>query len=121
MTKPLTKHERFNIQTCPLSGREKELVDAYEATVAVLKAEVAELQGTLTEAKDNYDVMLDGACHEGTMRRKAEAALKPFPELETCQVCGRAMGIGFHVADEVWRQLSPSGDEWGVLCPLVRR
>jgi hypothetical protein len=46
-----------------------------------------------------------------------EALRKPFPELETCDLCGRAMGIGFHVDDEVWRQLNPSGDEWGVLCP----
>lgn len=44
MAEPLTKHERFNIQTCPLTGREKELVDSYEATVAALEAEVARLR-----------------------------------------------------------------------------
>ena len=44
MAEPLTKHERFNIQTCPLTGREKELVDSYEATVAALETELARLR-----------------------------------------------------------------------------
>lgn len=43
MPEPLTEHERFNIKTCPLTGREKELVDAYEATVRRLEATVAAL------------------------------------------------------------------------------
>ncbi len=46
-----------------------------------------------------------------------EGLIKPFPGTEICDICGRAMGIGFHVDDETWRQLSPFGDENGVLCP----
>jgi regulator of replication initiation timing len=58
---------------------------------------------------------------ETIARAEAERLTQPFAEQspghEICQLCGREMGIGFHVDDEVWKKLSPSGDQWGVLCP----
>jgi hypothetical protein len=55
------------------------------------------------------------------LRAENERLRQPFagqePAHETCQLCGRAMGIGFHVDDETWKKLSLTGDKWGVLCP----
>jgi hypothetical protein len=50
-------------------------------------------------------------------RDAAQARLVPFPATETCQECGSALGIGFHIADDVWAKISPTGGEGGVLCP----
>lgn len=39
-----------------------------------------------------------------------------MPHAYDCQKCGRGIPIDTVVADEVWRAISPTGDEGGLLC-----
>jgi len=36
---------------------------------------------------------------------------------EHCQVCGRSYATCYQVPDNVWRRISPKGNEGGLLCP----
>jgi len=60
----------------------------------------------------------DAARQEIARLRKENARLQaliaPFPRTETCRICGRAMGLGFHMDDELWEQVN--GGQDGVLC-----
>lgn len=58
---------------------------------------------------------LEAVIHDYDAR--IEQWLKPFPGTETCDRCGRAMGIGFHVDDETWARICPDGNTSAVLCP----
>jgi hypothetical protein len=91
MAEPLTKEERFNIQTWPVFGREKELIDAYEATVVALEAE---LDGYRAKGGAFFE---DAASFEAKKRADAEAEVARLEELAATR-----------------RMLEDMPDGWGV-------
>ena len=97
---PLTKERREKlierVRQVGVGTQDDRTILAYEATVKEREQRIAELE---------------------VENARLKALLCPFPDTETCDLCGRTMGIGFHVDDETWARLSPTGDGNGALCP----
>jgi uncharacterized coiled-coil protein SlyX len=70
MPEPLTKEERLNILRWPVFGREKEVIDAYEATLAALEAT---LDGYRAKGGAFFE---DAASYEAKKRAEAEARVQ---------------------------------------------
>ena len=90
---------------------------AAQARIAELEAELAALkhENGILNAENAVIAELEAVIHGYDAR--LEQWLKPFPGTETCDRCGRAMGIGFHVDDETWARVCPDGNTSAVLCP----
>ena len=110
--KPYTKEERerlvASMERWNMLGQDRVIevfagavvieVRRYEATVAALEAEV-------TEAKDNYQTMLDTACQEVKKRQELEAELARLRPLAEVGEAVEGMPVGFglsHAAEDIW-------------------
>jgi uncharacterized coiled-coil protein SlyX len=110
LTTQLAEHRAFSSGLADAADDLRAELQLARERIAELVAEVARLK-----AENAVIAELEAVIHDYDAR--IEQWLKPFPGTETCDCCGRAMGIGFHVDDETWARICPDGNTSAVLCP----